>query len=80
MLILHRKKGESLLINENIKITIVDITGEKVKIAIEAPKEIPILRTELVAAAEVNKEAVKSNTLSLNHIKNVFGNSKNKKV
>ncbi|MGL5255926.1 MAG: carbon storage regulator [Proteocatella sp.] len=80
MLILHRKKGESLLINENIKITIVDITGEKVKIAIEAPKEIPILRTELVAAAEVNKEAVKSNTLSLNDIKNVFGNSKNKKV
>lgn len=80
MLILHRKKGESLLINENIKITIVDITGEKVKIAIEAPKEIPILRTELVAAAEVNKEAVKSNTLSLNDIKSVFGNSKNKKV
>lgn len=80
MLILHRKKGESLLINENIKITIVDITGEKVKIAIEAPKEIPILRTELVTAAEVNKEAVKSNTLSLNDIKNVFGNSKNKKV
>lgn len=79
MLILHRKKGESLLINENIKITIVDITGEKVKIAIEAPKEIPILRTELVAAAEVNKEAVKSSTLSLNDIKNVFGSSKNKK-
>lgn len=80
MLILHRKKGESLLINENIKITIVDITGEKVKIAIEAPKEIPVLRTELIAAAEVNKEAVKSSTRSLNDIKNVFGTAKNKKV
>ena len=79
MLILHRKKGESLVINENIKITIVDVSGEKVKIAVEAPKEIPILRTELFTAAEVNKEAVKTNGFSANDIKNVFGISKNKK-
>lgn len=79
MLILHRKKGESLVINENIKITIIDISGEKVKIAVEAPREIPILRTELITAAEVNKEAVTINGFSANDIKNVFGISKNKK-
>ena len=79
MLILHRKKGESLVINENIKVTIVDVSGEKVKIAVEAPKEIPILRTELIAAAEVNKESVKANGLSANDIRNVLGVSKNNK-
>lgn len=79
MLILNRKKGESLVINENIKVTIVDVSGEKVKIAVEAPKEIPILRTELVTAAEVNKESAKTNGLSANDIKSVLGISKNKK-
>ncbi len=79
MLILNRKKGESLVINENIKVTIVDVSGEKVKIAVEAPKEIPILRTELVMAAEVNKESAETNGLSANDIKSVFGISKNKK-
>lgn len=79
MLILNRKKGESLVINENIKVTIVDVSGEKVKIAVEAPKEIPILRTELVTAAEVNKESAETNGLSANDIKSVFGISKNKK-
>lgn len=79
MLILHRKKGESLVINDNIKVTIVDVSGEKVKIAVEAPKEIPILRTELMTAVEVNKEAVETNGLSANDIKNMLGISKNKK-
>ena len=44
-----------------------------------APKEIPILRTELVTAVEVNKEAVKTNGLSANDIKSMLGISKNKK-
>ena len=79
MLVLHRKKGESLIINDNIKITIVDISGEKVKIAVEAPKEIPILRSELVNAAEANKEAAGSeNNISAADIRNVLGMTKNK--
>lgn len=79
MLILHRKKGESLVINENITVTILEVSGEKVKIAIEAPKEIPILRTELMTAVEVNKEAVNTNGLSAKEIKNVLGVSKYRK-
>ena len=77
MLVLHRKKGESLIINDNIKITIVDISGEKVKIAVEAPKEIPVLRSELVNAAEANKEAAgREKTISAADIRNVLGMTK----
>lgn len=77
MLVLHRKKGESLIINDNIKITIVDISGEKVKIAVEAPKEIPILRSELVNAAEANKEAARrENSISAADIRSVLGMTK----
>ena len=47
MLVISRKKGESLLIGEDIEITIVKIENGTVKIAINAPKEISILRTEL---------------------------------
>ena len=77
MLVLHRKKGESLIINDNIKITIVDISGEKVKIAVEAPKEIPVLRSELVNAAEANKEAAgRENTISAADIRSVLRKKK----
>ena len=43
MLILHRKKGESLVINDNIKVTIVDVSGEKVKIAVEVTNSYKIV-------------------------------------
>ena len=77
MLVLHRKKGESLIINDNIKITIVDISGEKVKIAVDAPKEIPVLRSELVNAAEANKEAAgREKTISAADIRSVLGMTK----
>lgn len=57
MLILQRRKGQSLSINNNIKLTIVDTGADWVKLAIDAPKEIPILRTELVEATAENQEA-----------------------
>lgn len=62
MLILQRRKGQSLSINNNITLTIVDTGADWVKIAIDAPKEIPVLRTELVEAAAENQEA--SRTIS----------------
>ena len=60
MLVLQRKKEESIIIGGNIKITIADIGSDRVKISIEAPKDIPILRAELVEAADANKEAIAS--------------------
>lgn len=57
MLILQRKKGESLSINNNITITVMDSGTDWVKLAIDAPKEIPVLRSELKEAADENKKA-----------------------
>ncbi len=47
MLILTRKAGESIIINENIKIQILSIKRNNVKIAIEAPENIPVYREEI---------------------------------
>lgn len=57
MLILQRKAGESLLIGDGIEITVLSVDSGRVRLAIEAPKSVPILRSELTAAAEVNREA-----------------------
>ncbi len=55
MLILQRKKEQSIVLNDDIIITITDITADSVKIAIDAPKSVKILRKELVEAIDVNK-------------------------
>lgn len=47
MLVLTRKKNESLLIGEEIVVTIVDIMPDKVKIGIDCPREISICRSEI---------------------------------
>lgn len=60
MLILQRKKGESLSINNNITLTVIDAGTDWVKLAVDAPKEIPILRSELKEAADENKKAAKA--------------------
>ena len=59
MLILLRRKGESLCLSEDIKITVSDIGPEWVKLAIDAPKGIPILRSELKEAVLENQKASK---------------------
>lgn len=55
MLVLSRKKNEKIVINETITITVVDVRGDKVRLGIEAPREIPIHRSEvrdaIIAAA-----------------------------
>ena len=58
MLILRRKKNESLLIGDNIRITIIDCAGDGVRLAIDAPKQISILREELSEAEQSNKSAL----------------------
>ena len=57
MLILQRSKGQSLTINDNLTLTVVDTGTDWVKLAIDAPKEIPILRSELKEAAAENQMA-----------------------
>lgn len=59
MLVLGRKKGQSILIGENIEITIQEINRDFVKLAINAPKEIEIMRSELKEIIDDNKKAMK---------------------
>ncbi len=47
MLALTRKKGESLMINNDIEITVLEIRGDQIKLGVSAPKEVPIFRTEV---------------------------------
>ena len=59
MLTLSRKKGESLVINTNIEVTVLDIRGDQIQIGIAAPKEIPVYRKEIfLEIQESNKKAM----------------------
>ena len=58
MLILTRKKGESIKIGDDIEIFVTDVKGDKVRFGISAPEHMKISRTELYLTVENNKEAV----------------------
>jgi len=59
LLVLTRKVKETLIIDGKIKITVVAVDGDKVKLAIDAPKDIPILRQEVFEAIErENRESL----------------------
>lgn len=60
MLALTRKKGESIVVNNNIEISILDIRGEQVKIGINAPKDVPIYRKEVYLQIQEENEAAVS--------------------
>jgi carbon storage regulator len=61
MLVLTRRKGERLLIGDDIEITVIEVKGDGVRIGVEAPKGIRILRQEVVAAvSEANVAAAQS--------------------
>lgn len=72
MLILTRKSGETLLLGDSIEVTIVEVMGDKVKIAIDAPKEVKILRKELVEAERINKEAIAPHQVDLMALKGLI--------
>ncbi|MCY1713015.1 carbon storage regulator [Caproiciproducens galactitolivorans] len=57
MLVISRKVSESILIGDNIEIMLSEISGDRAKICISAPKEIPIIRKELVETRSLNEEA-----------------------
>ena len=68
MLALTRKKGESLVLNNDIEVTVLEIRGDQVKLGVKAPKQVPIYRKDVylhiqnaneAAATAQNLEALK---------------------
>jgi carbon storage regulator len=55
MLVLSRKKNESIVINNDITIVVVEIRGDKVRLGVEAPKEVPVHRREVYDAIRRNE-------------------------
>ncbi len=77
MLVISRKVGESVLISENIRITVVSLGNDKVTIGIDAPKEIKIVRGELLETIEANKAS--NETIDQTNYQGIAALLKNKK-
>ena len=66
-----RKKGESLVINNNIEVTILEIRGDQIKLGISAPRDVSIYRKEVyLQIQEENKAALETNNAEA--LKNLF--------
>ncbi len=74
MLVITRKTNEGIMIGENIELIIVDVSGDKVKLGINAPREIRVVRNELLQTEQTNKEAASPKaTVVSKDILNLFG-------
>ncbi|MEK3900540.1 MULTISPECIES: carbon storage regulator CsrA [unclassified Paenibacillus] len=67
MLVLSRKKGETIVIQDQIELTILSVDGDTVKVGISAPKHVDIFRKEVyLSIQESNRESVAPQTSDLN--------------
>ena len=66
MLVLSRTKDESVVINNNIRIVVVEIRGDKVRLGVEAPKEVPVHRSEVYEA--INSDDPDKTIPSVNNV------------
>ena len=57
MLILQRKAGEALMIGENVEVRVISVDGTRVRLAISAPEDVSIQRSELVTATAANRDS-----------------------
>lgn len=72
MLALSRRKGEALVINNNIEVTVLDVRGDQVKLGINAPKQVPVYRKELYTQVqEANKAS--GNTSDMEQLASLLG-------
>ena len=60
MLALTRKKGESLVLNNDIEVTVLEIRGDQVKLGVKAPREVPVYRKEVYIQIQKENEAAAS--------------------
>ena len=70
MLVITRKHDESITISDNVEITILEISKDKVKIGINAPKEVNIYRSELKMLRQTNEQSAKSSEEAIKQLLN----------
>ena len=77
MLVLSRRKGQSIIIGKEVKIYLVDIRGDAARMGVEAPREIPVVRTELVdkeaADADVKRILKSAKCRNRQRVKGLIG-------
>ena len=57
MLILTRKAGETIVINENIRVTVLSVKGNQIRLGVEAPEDVPVHRQEIHERIKAEAEA-----------------------
>jgi carbon storage regulator len=73
MLVLTRKRNQSIMVNDNIELTIIDIQGDQVRVGINAPKDVKVFRKEVyVEMTQENKEASNVTMDALSMLKNAI--------
>ncbi len=71
MLALSRKQGESIMVGNDIELTILEVKGEQVKVGISAPKSVPVYRKEIYTQIrETNKETAEN--IDIESLKKLF--------
>ena len=70
MLVLSRKRNESVVIDENIVVTVVEVRGDKVRLGIQAPRDVPIHRSEVLAAIQHENAVQTTDTSASNDTAN----------
>lgn len=70
MLVITRKKDESITIADNVEITVLDVSKDKVQIGINAPKEVKIYRSELKTLRQTNEQAAQSSEEAIKQLLN----------
>lgn len=74
MLVLSRNRDETIMIGDDIQVTIVDIRGDKVRLGINAPQQVPVHRKEVYEA--IKRENQAASTIDTNTVNEVVGKSK----
>lgn len=73
MLVLTRKKNQSIVVNDNIELTIIDIQGDQVRVGINAPKDVKVFRKEVyIEMTEENQRASNVQIEALNMLKSAI--------
>jgi carbon storage regulator len=78
MLVLSRKKGQSIVIDGSIEITVLETDGDAVKIGISAPRQVQIIRKELLQTVRESNEEAASASIDVGRLQQIAENLKKK--